>query len=141
MRGSPDLRDLEIRSSPGSADRLMSDSLMQAAADVARIAGDVALKHFRSALRVETKRDGSPVTVADREAEAAARAWIAERFPDDGVLGEEHGLTAPNAARRWIVDPIDGTRTFVRGVPLWGTLVAVASGDDVLAGAAYYPAV
>src|SRR5437868_12054482 len=111
--------------------------LMYAAADVARVAGDVALKHFRSARHVETKGDGSPVTIADREAEAAARAWLGTRFPDDGVLGEEHGLTRPDAARRWIVDPIDGTKTFVRGVPLWGTLVAVAVGDDVLAGAAY----
>jgi histidinol-phosphatase len=115
--------------------------LMHAAADVARVAGDVALRHFRSALRVETKGDGSPVTIADREAEAAARAWLADRFPRDGILGEEEGLTNVGAARRWVIDPIDGTKTFVRGVPLWGTLVAVAEGDDVVAGAAYFPAV
>jgi histidinol phosphatase-like enzyme (inositol monophosphatase family) len=114
---------------------------MYAAADVARVAGDVALRHFRSALHVETKGDGSPVTIADRSAEAAARAWLAERFPDDGILGEEEGLTAGRSGRRWVVDPIDGTKTFVRGVPLWGTLVAVAEGDEVLAGAAYFPAV
>jgi histidinol phosphatase-like enzyme (inositol monophosphatase family) len=114
---------------------------MYAAADVARVAGDVALRHFRSALHVETKGDGSPVTIADRAAEAAARAWLAERFPADGILGEEEGVTRPDAARRWVVDPIDGTKTFVRGVPLWGTLVAVAEGDTVLAGAAYFPAV
>jgi histidinol-phosphatase len=114
---------------------------MYAAADVARVAGDVALRHFRSALRVETKGDGSPVTVADREAEAVARAWIESRFPSDGILGEEHGTSRPDARRRWVVDPIDGTKTFVRGVPLWGTLVAVAEGDAVLAGAAYFPAV
>jgi histidinol-phosphatase len=116
------------------------ESLMYAAADVARVAGDVALRHFRSALHVETKGDGSPVTIADREAERAAREWIAARFPGDGILGEEEGLTDASAARRWIVDPIDGTKTFVRGVPLWGTLVAVATGDEVLAGAAYFPA-
>lgn len=115
--------------------------LMHAAADVARVAGDVALRHFRSALRVETKGDGSPVTIADREAERVAREWLAERFPADGILGEEHGVERPDAARRWVIDPIDGTKTFVRGVPLWGTLVAVAEGDDVLAGAAYFPAV
>ena len=115
--------------------------LMYAAADVARVAGDVALRHFRSALHVETKGDGSPVTIADRSAEAAARAWLAERFPDDGILGEEEGLTHGRSGRRWVVDPIDGTKTFVRGVPLWGTLVAVAEGDEVLAGAAYFPAV
>ena len=118
------------------------ESLMQAAADVARAAGDVALRHYRtrSSLAIETKGDGSPVTIADREAEQVARDWIGRRFPADGIVGEELGTTASGAARRWIVDPIDGTRTFLRGVPLWGTLVAVAEGEQVLAGAAYFPA-
>ena len=116
-------------------------TLMAAAADVARLAGDVALRHFRTALTVEAKSDGSPVTVADREAERTARDWIEARFPRDGILGEELGTTRPDAARRWIVDPIDGTRTFLRGVPLWGTLVAAVEGDRVVAGAAYYPAI
>jgi histidinol-phosphatase len=115
--------------------------LMHAAADVARLAGDHALRYFRErALRVETKGDGSPVTVADRGAEERARAWIEERFPEDGILGEEFGTVRPRARRRWIVDPIDGTKSFVRGVPLWGTLVAVAEGERVLAGAVYVPA-
>ena len=118
-----------------------TQTLMQAAADVARIAGRVALSYYRSALSVETKRDGSPVTIADREAERAVREWVAERFPRDGVLGEELGSDRPEARRRWIVDPIDGTKSFVRGVPLWGTLVAVAEGEEVLAGAAFFPAV
>lgn len=117
-----------------------ADSLLQAAAEVARHAGDIALRHYQRGLAVETKRDGSPVTVADREAETAAREWIASRFPADGILGEELGALRPDAARRWIIDPIDGTRTFVRGVPLWGTLVAVTAGAEVLAGAAYFPA-
>src|SRR5689334_499585 len=69
--------------------------LMYAAADVARVAGDVALRHFRSVLHVETKGDGSPVTIADREAERAARAWIEARFPHDGILGEEQGVARP----------------------------------------------
>jgi len=81
------------------------------------------------------------VTAADRAAERAARDWIERRFPDDGILGEELGLARPDAARRWILDPIDGTKSFVRGVPLWGTLVAVAEGHEVLAGAAFFPAV
>src|SRR5262247_4139821 len=116
-------------------------TLMQAVADVARRAGDVALSHFRKALAVETKRDGTPVTAADREAETRAREWIEARFPEDGILGEELGAHLPNAERRWILDPIDGTKTFVRGVPLWGTLVAVCEGETVLAGAACFPAV
>jgi histidinol phosphatase-like enzyme (inositol monophosphatase family) len=114
---------------------------MHAAADVARLAGDVALGYYRRGLAVETKSDGSPVTAADRDAERAAREWIEARFPADGILGEEFGAVRPGARRRWILDPIDGTKSFVRGVPLWGTLVAVAEGDAVLAGAAYFPPV
>lgn len=119
----------------------MTDELLHAAEEVARRAGDTALGYFRSALLVEAKADGSPVTLADRAAERAAREWIETRFPHDGILGEEFGLAREGAARRWILDPIDGTKTFVRGVPLWGTLVAVVEGDAVLAGAAYFPAV
>jgi histidinol phosphatase-like enzyme (inositol monophosphatase family) len=113
---------------------------MQAAAEVARLTGDAALKHFRTTLNVETKGDGSPVTIADREAEQVARAWLAERFPSDAILGEEFGGAPAGAGRRWIIDPIDGTKSFVHGVPLWGTLIALCDGTDVLAGAAYFPA-
>ena len=116
-------------------------SLLDAAAEVARLAGDLALRYYRSSVTVETKRDGSPVTIADRSAERAAREWIAARFPRDGIVGEEYGAERVEAERRWILDPIDGTKSFVRGVPLWGTLVAVAAGESVLAGAAYFPAV
>ncbi|HEU4631851.1 MAG TPA: histidinol-phosphatase [Gemmatimonadaceae bacterium] len=114
-------------------------TLLQAAAELARLAGDVALRHFRTGVAVETKGDGSPVTVADRAAEQAARDWVRRRFPADGVLGEEFGVERPEARRRWIMDPIDGTKSFVHGVPLWGTLIAVAEGETVLAGAAYFP--
>jgi histidinol phosphatase-like enzyme (inositol monophosphatase family) len=119
----------------------VSESLLEAVADVARVAGEVALGYYRGALVVESKGDGSPVTIADRHAERSAREWIERRFPEDGIIGEEYGEARGDAPRRWIVDPIDGTKTFVRGVPLWGTLVAVAEGDAVLAGAAYFPAV
>ena len=118
--------------------------LMEAAAEVARLAGDVALRHFRSTLAVETKADGSPVTIADRGAERAAREWLEERFPGDGILGEELGLARPDAGRRWILDPIDGTKSFIHGVPLWGSLVALVEQTGpqsrVLAGAACFPA-
>lgn len=121
----------------------MSDErslLLEAVADAARSAGQVALRHFKSTLSVERKQDGSPVTIADRSAEQFAREWIAARFPRDGIVGEEFGAVRTDAARRWIIDPVDGTKSFVRGVPLWGTLVAVCDGDDVLAGAACFPA-
>jgi histidinol phosphatase-like enzyme (inositol monophosphatase family) len=115
--------------------------LLEAAQELARRAGGVALRHFRSKVVIEAKSDGSPVTIADRSAEETAREWISRRFPEDGVLGEEFGAHLPAAKRRWIIDPIDGTKTFVRGVPLWGTLVAVCEGESVLAGAAFFPAV
>jgi histidinol phosphatase-like enzyme (inositol monophosphatase family) len=116
------------------------EQLMQAAAELARLAGGVALRHFRRDVTVEQKSDGSPVTIADREAERIARDWLAARFPRDGVLGEEFGLERADAARRWVMDPIDGTKAFVRGVPLWGTLIACTAGREVLAGAAFFPA-
>jgi histidinol-phosphatase len=115
--------------------------LLQAAAEVAQYAAAIAMRWYRTELRVEIKADGSPVTVADREAERAARAWLAERFPHDGVVGEELDDERRDAPRRWILDPIDGTKAFVRGVPLWGTLVACCEGDTVIAGAACFPAV
>jgi len=114
-----------------------AQGLMEAAAEVARKAGDVALGFFRERVEVEAKGDGSPVTVADRTAEQTARDWIEARFPEDGILGEEFGEVRTTAKRRWILDPIDGTRTFVRGV----TLVAIAEGERILAGCAYFPAV
>jgi histidinol phosphatase-like enzyme (inositol monophosphatase family) len=129
-------------SAPTRAER--PGAILEAAVEVARLAGDVAQEFAaaveRAALGVETKADGSPVTAADRAAERRAREWIEARFPDDGILGEEFGATREGARRRWILDPIDGTMSFVRGVPLWGTLVAVAEDETVLAGVAYFPA-
>jgi histidinol phosphatase-like enzyme (inositol monophosphatase family) len=107
----------------------------------ARLAGQVALRYYRADIAVEAKQDGSPVTVADRSAEAAARAWIAAHFPDDAVVGEESGISGPpNAARKWVIDPVDGTHSFVRGVPFWGTMIGVLQGESVLAGAVFCPA-
>jgi histidinol phosphatase-like enzyme (inositol monophosphatase family) len=117
------------------------DQALAPVLELARLVGEVALSHYRSTLVVESKSDGSPVTVADRAAERAAREWIARLFPDDGVLGEEFGETSPGARRRWIIDPIDGTKSFVHGAPLWGSLVALCEGERVLAGAASFPAV
>ncbi|HYW51798.1 MAG TPA: inositol monophosphatase family protein, partial [Gemmatimonadaceae bacterium] len=118
-----------------------NEDLLQAVTELARLSGDEANRFFRQGIAVEFKGDGSPVTAADRAAETVAREWIRAHFPNDGILGEEFGLEQPDAPRRWVLDPIDGTKTFVRGVPLWGTLVACVAGDEVLAGAAYFPAV
>lgn len=119
----------------------MSESTyMHAVSDVARIAGDIAFSHYRQKPAVETKADGTPVTVADRAAEIAARDWIERLFPEDGILGEEFPDVRADARRRWILDPIDGTKSFVAEVPFWGTLIAVADGDEIIAGAAFFPA-
>jgi histidinol phosphatase-like enzyme (inositol monophosphatase family) len=117
-----------------------SSLLLEAVSEVARGAGDVAMRHFQKSISVETKRDGSPVTIADRSAEEFSREWIRRRFPNDGIAGEEFGVELGSSTQRWLVDPIDGTKSFIHGVPLWGTLVAVCEGDEVLAGAAYFPA-
>jgi len=126
---------------PGTDKRSDLSLLLEATQELARRAGGVALRHFRSTLTVEAKTDGSPVTIADRSAEETAREWITRRFPADGILGEEFGAHLPAAKRRWLIDPVDGTKTFVRGVPLWGTLIAVCEDENVLAGAAFFPAV
>lgn len=113
---------------------------MDAVAEVARVAGDVAKDYYGRSPATSTKSDGSPVSIADLSAERAARDWIERRFPKDGIVGEELSSVRATAVRRWIVDPIDGTYTFLQSVPLWGTLVAVAEGERVIAGAAYFPA-
>jgi histidinol-phosphatase len=119
----------------------MTDSdWLEAVSELAERAGEIALSHFRRGIDVEHKQDGSPVTAADRAAERFARDWITTRFPEHGILGEELGVHQPAARWRWLIDPIDGTRTFVAGVPLWGTLVALCDGQSVIAGAAAYPA-
>ena len=116
-------------------------TLLEAVCEAARVAGSHALARYGKDVTVRTKTDGSAVSDADVGAEEAVRAWIGERFPDDGIVGEELGTTGADRKRRWIVDPIDGTTSYLRRVPLWGTLVAVAEADTVLAGAIYCPAV
>jgi histidinol phosphatase-like enzyme (inositol monophosphatase family) len=118
-----------------------TSSLLHAALEAAQLGGRIALAKWRAGILTEWKEDGSPVTAADRAAERAIREWLAARFPGDGVLGEELGETPGATGRRWIIDPIDGTKAFVARVPLWGSLVAVMDGDRVLAGAAAFPAV
>ena len=118
----------------------MAVHYLEAIEEVARLAGGIALGHFGTRLQVELKADGSEVTRADREAEMAARDWVQRRFPGDAIVGEEFGSDGDGANRRWLIDPIDGTRSFVRGVPLWGTLVAVEERGILVAGAIHCPA-
>ena len=95
------------------------------AGEMAAAAGAVARRYFRTALDVDDKPDDTPVTRADREAEAAIRAIIARAHPDHGVVGEEEGSDRPGADYVWVLDPIDGTRKFITGNPLFGTLIAL----------------
>ena len=103
-------------------------------------AGSASLVYFRQGVVVETKPDRSPVTKADREAEAAVFGIIRKNFPDHGLLGEETGEHAGRADARWIVDPIDGTRGFTRGGFFWGPLVALEHHGVIVAGAMAMPA-
>jgi histidinol phosphatase-like enzyme (inositol monophosphatase family) len=103
----------------------------EAAADVA---GAVVRPFFRAPVAVDSKSDRSPVTIADRSAEQAMRAVLAERFPDHGIIGEEYGQDRADARYRWVLDPIDGTRAFVSGRPTFGTLIALMDGPIPIIG-------
>src|SRR6185436_48794 len=114
--------------------------LLEFAVELARGAGQITLEHFRKKPETSTKSDGSYVTVADRQAEAYLRKQIAERFPDDGVLGEEEGESHGSSGRRWILDPIDGTFAFVHGVPIYGVLIALEIEREMSVGVVNIPA-
>ena len=103
-------------------------------------AGEVTLRYFGGRVDSAAKGDGTPVTLADREAEELLRERITARFPDHGVLGEEYPETNPGARVRWILDPIDGTRSFMRGVPLYGVLVGIEVEGEAQVGVAHFPA-
>ena len=107
---------------------------------LADAAATAAMRHFRTPLDIETKDDASPVTRADREAEAAMRAFITEAFPDHGILGEEYGPERTDAEYVWVLDPIDGTRAFINGIPLFATLIALVRNGDPVLGLNAYPA-
>lgn len=107
---------------------------------VARGAGEIALRYFRSGLAFESKSDDSPVTVADRETERFIARSLEEAFPEDGLLGEEGSNKESRSGRRWIIDPIDGTRDFVRGSLPWAVLIGLEAHGEVVAGFSYLPA-
>jgi histidinol phosphatase-like enzyme (inositol monophosphatase family) len=107
---------------------------------LARRAGDITLKYFQQSPAVDSKADGSFVTIADREAEAFLRQTISEKYPEDGILGEEEGELSGSTGRRWIIDPIDGTFSFVHGVPFYGVLVGLEIDGEAIVGAVNFPA-
>lgn len=121
-------------------DRIGGTAGLQALEEVTRRAGEAALKHFQRGVVPEKKPDRSPVTVADREAEEIIRAHVLRAHPDAGFLGEETGTHGDRADIRFIVDPIDGTRAFVRGWPTWSVLLGVEADGEPVVGIAYMPA-
>lgn len=121
-------------------ERSVQDRL-ELAVDAGCEAGRTTLEHFgRADLQVERKSDASPVTVADRRAEEYLRARITAAFPDDGIFGEEFPETQGTSGYRWIVDPIDGTQSFIHAVPLYGTLVGVEHEGQCVIGVIVMPA-
>jgi histidinol-phosphatase len=112
----------------------------EVAVEAAQRAAQRAMGYFEAAVAVEWKHDQSPVTIADRETEQELRSTFQDRFPGDGFLGEEYGDAPGSSGFRWVIDPIDGTRSFVRGIPLWGTLVGLEHKDEQIAGVVAAPA-
>lgn len=107
---------------------------------IARRAGEIALRHWRTGIAFDAKADDSPVTRADRECEQFIAHALEQAFPDDGLLGEEGAQKPSRSGRRWIIDPIDGTRDFVRGNPAWANLIGLEADGEVVAGFACMPA-
>jgi histidinol-phosphatase len=113
---------------------------LQLALDLAGAADEITMRYFRSSsLDVRTKADKSPVSVADEEVERMLRDRLQRERPDDGILGEEFGVSG-GSARRWIVDPIDATKNYVRGIPVFATLIALEENGRIVAGVVSSPA-
>lgn len=122
------------------SDRSLSD-LFNFALDTVWEAGKITLQHFQTRIEVETKNDRSPVTIADRKTEQFLRERIASTFPGHAVVGEEYGAGGPEtASHRWIIDPIDGTKSFIRGVPFYGTMLGLERDGEAVVGAIAFPA-
>ncbi len=120
--------------SPDLSDRL------QFAVDIARQAGEATLQYFQQGnYEVDLKTDDSPVTIADQQAEQLLRNQIAASFPEDGIIGEEYGKTEGSSDYCWVLDPIDGTKSFISGVPLYGTLVGVLHQQQAVIGVIFMP--
>ncbi len=121
-------------------DTIPLSDLLAVAIDAAYVGGRRTLAYFNTAIDVEIKADQSPVTRADREAEAVIREVIGRHYPSHSILGEEMGATSGSADYKWIIDPIDGTKTFIHGVPMYGVLIAVEVRGEASVGVIYMPA-
>ncbi len=123
-------------------DRDELQSYLRFTAEAVEAAGPIALRYFRAGTAVADKRTGGffdPVTAADREIETFLRDRIAERFPAHGVIGEEHGSTAADGELSWVIDPIDGTRAFISGMPAWGMMMGLLEAGRPCLGLVHQP--
>jgi histidinol-phosphatase len=118
----------------------MLQQYLDVAIAAAKAAGEVILPYFRTAIAIETKADQSPVTAADRAGEQVIVEMLRRHFPEHGVLGEEFGAQAGRGDARWIIDPIDGTQNFIRGIPFFGTLIALEQAGEITVGVVHAPA-
>jgi histidinol-phosphatase len=109
------------------------------AISAARQAGDLARQYYETTFEVECKSDDSPVTIADRQAEQLIRSLVANSFPNDGFLGEEYGHQPGSSGFRWVIDPIDGTKSFIRHIPIWATLIGIEYQNEQIGGVVYIP--
>ena len=109
------------------------------ARSLASAAGDHTLRYFRKDLEVARKKDNSPVTIADRETETLISSAIIDRYPHHGIIGEEHGAVESNSPFQWVIDPIDGTKSFVRGIPLYTVLLALLYKGEPCVGVIHNP--
>jgi histidinol-phosphatase len=116
-----------------------SHPTVTAAVEAARAAGEIAMKYYRGGFEIIIKPDQTPVTQADREAEQIIMRILRAAFPEHGFLGEEFGASG-STATRWIIDPIDGTKNFVRGIPFWAVLIGLEEGGEITTGVVFNPA-
>ena len=136
-RREPTVEDGSPPAIPGSHPMPMTDDIDRFTAlaiELADAARPIALRYFRSELETVTKDDDSPVTIADRECEAVMRDLIHAAFPEHGIIGEEHGSDRPDATYVWVLDPIDGTKSFITGRPLFGSLIALCRDGKPIVG-------
>lgn len=114
-------------------------TMIDVAVEAAKAAGELAYRYFKTQPKVTYKPDNTPVTQADIEAEKLIRKIITKHFPDHGIIGEELPAVNPAAKYQWVIDPIDGTKDFIRGLPFWGTYLGVLKDQKPIVGVAYYP--
>lgn len=118
----------------------MIKELLESATEIAKIGGHHTLKYFNKNIEVINKADNSPVTKADRETEQIIRQEIEKRYPDHGIIGEEFEQTNPDSSIQWVLDPIDGTKSFIHGIPFYTTLIGILIDNEPQVGIIYAPA-